>query len=372
MIKTKILVLLSVIFSVLSCQGKDNSVATTAMVVSEKAQDYKEIKFGVKADYNLDSKNYLEIAFSDFVFKIQFVDDRAYLKADYKNKNIKDFQQVIYNFTYDSDYYLAQKNIRIVYNGKDGYLFLPGYTEEYSNFTVYRFSQNSFGFDRALVLKDNNCKDGEILVQGKNDVNFFIGNKKYGQKCAYVNEQPYPISKDHQSKDLLKLKNTVENKTDSDLLSEFSADLNKDGKSDKIQIFKNENGKDDFEKLHFALPIKILLSDNKGSFTEKKNTKLIFSNNGNCTSEGFSDVVTKNSYFTVELQSCYDYNVVVSAFITFKADQNEIWLHKYGEEYFDKSNHDRKIPAKVWTQKDFGKIKFENVDGNFLLKLKNR
>lgn len=372
MIKTKILVLLSVIFSVLSCQGKDNSVATTAMVVSEKAQDYKEIKFGVKADYNLGSKNYLEISFGDFVFKIQFVDDRAYLKADYKNKNIKDFQQVIYNFTYDSDYDFAQKNIRILYNGKDGYLFLPGYTEEYPNFTVYSFSQNSFGFDRALVLKDHNCKDGEILAESKNADRFFIENKSSGKRCSFIDEEPYPVSKTHQAADLLKLKSTVGNKTNSDFLSEFSADLNKDGKPDKIQIFKNENGKDDFEKLHFELPIKLLLSDNKGSFTEKKNTKLIFSNNGNCTSEGFSNVVTKDSYFTVELQFCYDYNVLVSAFITFKVDQNEIWLHKYGEEYFDKSNHDKKIPAKVWTQKDFGKIKFENVDGNFLLKLKNR
>lgn len=370
--KSKMLVIIYCILCILSCQGKDSNIAAKTLVTTAAAEDYKEVRFTSKSDYTKDSENYLEISFNGFLFKIKFVDERAYLKTDYKNKTIKDFQQVIYNFTYDSDYDSAQKNIRILYNGKDGYLFLPGYTEEFPNFTVYRFSQNSFSYDRALMLKDNSCNDGEIVADGTNAARFFIINKKSGKKCDFVNDEPYPISTDSQNKDLLKLKNAVEDKNDSDLLNEFSADLNKDGKTDKIQIFKNENAKDDFEKSHFGLPIKVLLSGNDGSWRENSNSKLIFSNDGNCTSEGFSNVVTKDSYFTVELQSCYDYNVLVSGFITFKVEQNKIWLHKYGEEYFDKSNHEKKIPSKVWTQKDFGKIKFEDVDGNFLLKLKRR
>ncbi len=51
---------------------------------------------------------------------------------------------------------------------------------------------------------------------------------------------------------------------------------------------------------------------------------------------------------------------------------NEIYLHKYGETYFDKANHERQIPEKIWTSKDFGTIKFEDVTENILIQLRQR
>lgn len=119
------------------------------------------------------------------------------------------------------------------------------------------------------------------------------------------------------------------------------------------------------------MPIKIFKGTKSGFEVWKENKNLIYSVDNSCVSEGFSDIAVKDNYFTIEAQTCYDYNVLVDGFTTFKVENNEIFLYKYGEEYFDKSNHDKKIPSKAWTQKNFNKIKFQDVNESFLRKLKN-
>lgn len=372
--KTKFLILFSFIFVFFSCKGNDGKTvnktdAKNQTAVKEDYSNYKEIQFNVKSNYKDNSKKNLEISFADFLFKIQFVDDRTYLKASFKNKMIKDFQQVVYNFTYDSDYFNAEKRVKIIYNGKDGYLFLPGYTEEFQNFTVYKFNVQDFKFNQALSLNTHNCKDGEIFLDHKNE-SFYMVDRASKTKCVFSKEDTYPVSTKEFQQDLLQLQQS-ESKSSGSSLNEFLADLNKDGKKDKISVYKNDTAKDDFDKTHFWLPLKVLLSSKNGSI-EKSNNNLVFSNSSNCISEGFSTVATKDNYFTIEQQTCFDYNILVESYITFKVEGNEIYLHKYGETYFDKANHERKIPDKTWTAKDFGKIKFENVNENFLLKLRSK
>ena len=50
--------------------------------------------------------------------------------------------------------------------------------------------------------------------------------------------------------------------------------------------------------------------------------------------------------------------------------ENKIVLHKYSETYFDKANHEKKIPAKTWGIKDFQSISFGDVTDDFLGKLR--
>ncbi|MGE8529175.1 hypothetical protein [Chryseobacterium rhizosphaerae] len=145
-----------------------------------------------------------------------------------------------------------------------------------------------------------------------------------------------------------------------------NASFNNDQIKYRIEVLKNNSDKDAYDQLHFNLPIKIY----KGNTLWKSNDHLVFEKRNTCISEGFSTVAVKNNYFTIEHQDCSDYNVLVSAYITFKVIGNEIYLHKYGESYFDKSNHERSIPMKVWTEKNFGKIKFEDVTAEFFQKLK--
>ena len=132
-----------------------------------------------------------------------------------------------------------------------------------------------------------------------------------------------------------------------------------------IEVLKNSSDKNAYDQLHFNLPVRIY----KGDTLWKSNDHLIFDKRNSCISEGFSTVVVKNNYFTIEHQDCSDYNILVNAYITFKVSGNEIYLYKYGESYFDKSNHERNIPTKTWTEKNFGKIKFEEVTAELLQKL---
>ena len=165
--------------------------------------------------------------------------------------------------------------------------------------------------------------------------------------------------------------NVIESRNSASVVKQIIQDLDGDGIKDKIQVYKNTSLKDQFEQEHFSLPIKIFKGTQSGFELWKENKNLVYSADNTCVSEGFSNIVVKGNYFTIEAQTCYDYNVLVDGFTTFKVENNDIFLYKYGEEYFDKSNHDKEIPSKVWTQKDFSKVKFQDVDESFLRKLKS-
>lgn len=165
--------------------------------------------------------------------------------------------------------------------------------------------------------------------------------------------------------------NAIESRNSASIVKQMIQDLDGDGIKDKIEVYKNTSLKDQFEQEHFSLPIKIFKGTQNGFELWKENKNLVYSADNNCVSEGFSNIVVKGNYFTIEAQSCYDYNVLVDGFTTFKVENNDIFLYKYGEEYFDKSNHDKEIPPKIWTQKDFSKVKFQDVDESFLRKLKS-
>ncbi len=164
--------------------------------------------------------------------------------------------------------------------------------------------------------------------------------------------------------------NAIESRNSASVVKQIIQDLDGDGIKDKIEVYKNTSLKDQFEQEHFSLPIKIFKGTQNGFELWKENKNLVYSVDNNCVSEGFSNIVVKGNYFTIEAQTCYDYNVLVDGFTTFKIENNDIFLYKYGEEYFDKSNHDTVIPSKIWTQKDFSKVRFQDVNESFLRKLK--
>ncbi|CAD7800173.1 hypothetical protein CHRY9390_00592 [Chryseobacterium aquaeductus] len=370
--KAKILVLFSIFLMVFSCKGKDGN-SSSEVVLKSEIQNYKEIKFTVKSDYKEGTENSLDLSFNDFLFRINLIDERAYLKADYKNKTVKDFQPVIYNYTYDSDFLNAEKRIKILFNGKDGYLFLPSYTEEFENFNVYKFDQENLSFYQTLALENLQCRDWVLEAENKSEIVFFVTDKATKTRCNFTKQEPYPVSDANEKQNIEPLKNhNTSANIYGKVLDEFVSDLNSDGKKDKIVVYQNEDGKDEFEKEHFNLILKVVLSGNGSSMTEKSNSQLIFPSQSNCVSEGFSNIVSKGNYFTIEQQTCYDYNIIVDSYSTFKVIGSEIYLYKYGETYFDKSNHEKKIPEKIWDEKKIGKVKFEEVDSKFLMNLRNK
>jgi hypothetical protein len=137
-----------------------------------------------------------------------------------------------------------------------------------------------------------------------------------------------------------------------------------------ITLEKNElKNKDNVQ--HNSNPIIILEKEGKQFNKIMQNNKLVFKYDDNCPADGYGSIVAKNNYFTIEQISCAGFQFV-NSYTTFKIDDTSgaINLHKYGEEYTDRSNPDKKIPSKTWSKKDFGEVKFENVSDQFLLKLR--
>lgn len=135
----------------------------------------------------------------------------------------------------------------------------------------------------------------------------------------------------------------------------------------KILTLEKEEIKNKDNAQHNSNPIVILEKTNNKYFEKNSNYDLVFKYDDNCPADGYGGIVSKNNYFTIQQIFCMDF-LFVNSYTTFKINENTntIYLHKYGEEYTNRNNPDEKIPARIWTTKDFGRIKFENVTEDFL------
>lgn len=139
----------------------------------------------------------------------------------------------------------------------------------------------------------------------------------------------------------------------------------------KLVVLEENSEKENASGAHFNLPVLVLEKKGNDYVEIKRNNDLIFEYDDNCPADGYQSIVAKGNYFTLQQTNCADF-LFVTSYITFKIDEvsNEIFLHKYGEEYTDRSNPDKEIPSKIWSTKDFGSIKFENINSDAILKLK--
>lgn len=139
----------------------------------------------------------------------------------------------------------------------------------------------------------------------------------------------------------------------------------------KILTLEKDEMKDKLNPQHNSNPIVILEKKNNEYQKINENYNLVFKYDDNCPADGYGGIVSKNNYFTIQQIFCEDF-LFVNSYTTFKIDEitGSITLHKYGEEFTDRSNPDRKIPNKVWAKKDFGEIKFDNVTEDLVLKIR--
>ena len=139
---------------------------------------------------------------------------------------------------------------------------------------------------------------------------------------------------------------------DSDLgkiLFREKMDINKDGIEDSIVVYYQE------EDLFST--IKIILSD-KGKEKIFFNNRII--NNTITSGEGFRNISFENRFFTIEENTSTD--PIQIKYTTFSIDYktNEISLYKVEvSNIFNNASDDFDI---IRTQKDFGKVSFENYD----------
>lgn len=141
----------------------------------------------------------------------------------------------------------------------------------------------------------------------------------------------------------------------------------------KIIILEDKTKQHQDNAQHDSLLIVIQKQESNNSYVNYlKNEKLIFNLGGNCPADGFQQIISKNNYFTIEQVYCKDF-MFTQSYTTFKINDDEtVTLHRYGEDYTDRSNPDKNIKGTSLATKDFGEVKFENVNIEFLRKLSNR
>lgn len=136
-----------------------------------------------------------------------------------------------------------------------------------------------------------------------------------------------------------------------------------------FRILVLEQQKNSDAQKHNGLPIVIQRKNNNNYITIVKNKDLIFKNDENCPIGEYSKISVKNNYFTVEQVYCKGF-MYVQSYCTFKIDRaGNILLHRYDEQYTDRSNPERDIPNFTKSSKDFGRIRFEKVTEDFLMNL---
>lgn len=157
-----------------------------------------------------------------------------------------------------------------------------------------------------------------------------------------------------------------------DIIKAYTYDINSDGITDSIYVYKNHKYASKFEEEHFGLGIKIVYSKNKYQYKKVINNNLIPRFDDACISEGFSKIEMKNNQFTIVGQSCRGHWILVHYSITFIYRNDNFVLGSYTEKYFDRVTHNRKIPPKTWNSKIFDNPTFNMVKYELFIKQSNQ
>lgn len=321
-----------------SCNKKNNS----SELKKDNKTEYSEInnlKINIE-DYKFfsfvdESENLIAENFSDKEFNllIIFSDNKEEIYGKIKTEDFLP-SDVIKNYKNLHLKQLSFKNFNIINNMEGGSVINPKYP-------------------CSLILTDIDSqtmtrgKSEERFVKSKNDLIILINSLNKSKISNNTNEKEFKISEgfyDLESKLILSGKSKI-----------------------KILVLEKNSNRN---KEHFANQIILLKNNNNLFYKYLQNNNVIFEYDDNCPSVGFDSVLVKNNYFTIQQMFCSDFNFVHS-FTTFKVDEitNEIFLHKYGQKYTDRSNPDRVIPDDVYTIKDFGKVSFEDFNERFVINL---
>ncbi|MBE0393783.1 hypothetical protein [Flavobacterium sp. PL002] len=347
-----------------SCNGQNKTkVAKEIKKDSNDLQnvDYLNEKYKTGYQLNIDGSNlsdhpiinYLDCV-SEGYFTLHFIPKKDTLRVFWTDKYLK-----IYKYEYDD---MDTENKHIVKLLKNNYnlynIFRYQINKEY-------LELNGACSQESLYTKDNSIANIYLLDQTNNEWSLIKRIKvdtlpPYHDNNYFLKLFPELFSFD-------KVLKFNENKN---IVCFYDYDLDQDGIKDKIILYTNNEEKGEFEKKHFGLSMEIKRGFPNNIYQNwSANDLIIPKNNFNCATEGFNTIVFKDNYFTIENQICSDY-IEISTYTTFKVIGNKIVLHKYGETYFDKAEHERVIPSKTWGIKDFSILNFVDVTDDFLNKLR--
>ena len=139
--------------------------------------------------------------------------------------------------------------------------------------------------------------------------------------------------------------------------------LNGDAWPDKLRALEPQSSRTKEGYYHPVVIYQLLRGTGKNSFDLWGENKVLLKGLGNnCPADGYQKIVAKPPYFTIEQVVCTDFKFA-RQFVTFKYNQvtNQVLLHKWGEEYTDRSNPDNPLADFIHTPADFGAVYFEEA-----------
>lgn len=147
------------------------------------------------------------------------------------------------------------------------------------------------------------------------------------------------------------------------MITQKQADINQDGKTDKITVFGTQWNKEINPNDSKVFKVVVTLSNNENKFITLINDNIIEPYYPDNVASGFSDIKIKDNYFTVE-QANGGGDIIDRSFITFKYDKLKkgIYLHKYSVLTTERSSGDEKEYKIEKSTKNFGLISFENFN----------
>ncbi|WP_310557024.1 hypothetical protein [Flavobacterium sp.] len=354
-----------VILLIISCQGntQKKSPSTTSSIESELVQEpinFFDKKYFSGYELTIDESNMSDHPFFSYLdcknegyFSVHFIPKNEIDKKLWKEEYHKNTDFNTYDFATDN------KRIKDII------------TKKLNNYNIF-----SYLIEKKYLNTKNGCTNESVFLN-KNNVSEIYFYNQLIKKWELVKTEKSDILPPYAANDFftshfpeLFLGNTKEKEIiNKDIAQFFDYDLDRDGVNDKIILYTNDQESGEFENKHFGLPMEIKKGLSNNTYqTWYRNNLIIPKNNFNCATEGFSTIVFKDNYFTIENQICSDY-IEISSYITFKVIGGNILLHKYGETYFDKADHEKQLPPKTWSSKDFGNVNFENVTEDFIIKL---
>ncbi len=160
----------------------------------------------------------------------------------------------------------------------------------------------------------------------------------------------------------------VNSEDNADLVETYSLDLDGDQIMDQINVLQNKEIEDEYDRSHFGLMIELRKGNGNEFVKWKSNGNIVFQLDNSCLSNGFESIYVNEDKFIIAQQTCYDYTILVTSYASFTFEEGQVYLSEYREKFFDKANHEAEIPTQIWTQSDFGKLKFEDVTNELIEK----
>lgn len=340
----KIIYLFSAIFILFSCskssiQGQENKTVSAAEKPAKN--NFEQIFYTSKSLYE-GKINVFE--FKDHKVTIEYLTETLLGIGNDQHFNI-------YKSAFDLD--LGEVDL-LRFDTSDSQIYMVELSEDdQSIFNIYLFNAKKMfylgdlNFDLSSAkLNEARSKNDFTIEINDNNVRIGIKNgEKEVIKDFVLNKPLQPFKSYSGIEDYLAL-NGIKNTGNNTFSQEYKSDLFQVGVSEDL------------------LSVKV-----KGSEKEYVNDNIL-EGYASCPDTSLDQIVFKDPFFTIEKYNCSN-SFYLKEYITFKYT-NEIVLHKYSVECTSRKNPDENIKTDHFTTKDFGKVKFENVNKDFLNNLRQK